>query len=155
MNWPNDRIVICGWTSSLIKNVLNPEKNYCRTFDIFQSATHFLSVVTLKLWFKYQPCGHFMRNEAADIQMDGVICFNSCRFLLLYYSFSALRPNAWLIMVSISVLPERFSLFNCAVSPSCWLISAVITHPESGYSLACPESINAIHGLIWRYGLDA
>lgn len=133
--WNDDRIVICGWTSSLIKNVLNLERNYCffkLMFDIFQSATDFLSVVTLKLWFKYQPCGHFMRNEAADIQMDGVICFTVCRYLLLFYSFSALRPNAWLIMVSISVLPERFSLFNCAVSPSCWLISAVIKHPESG-----------------------
>lgn len=98
-------------TIPLIKIVSDPERNYCSTFNIFQSTTAFLSVVTLTL-FKYQPFGHFMRNEASDNQMDGVICFTVCRFLLLYYSFPASWPNAQLIMVSVSVLPERFSLFN-------------------------------------------
>ncbi len=99
-------------TIPLIKSVSDPERNDCSTFNIFQSTTTFLTVVTLKL-FKHPPFGHFMRNEASDIQRDGVIFFTVCRFLLLYYSFPASWPNAHLIMVSVSVLPERFSLFNC------------------------------------------
>lgn len=145
----DDRFI---WTFSFVKSVSDPERNYGSTFNIFQSATASLLAVMLKL-FKYQPFGHFVRNEASDIQMDGVICFTVCRFLLLYYSFPVLRPNVQLIMVSISMLPEWFSLFNCDVSTLRWLISAVIMLPKSEspkwthrYSRMSAETISALHG---------